>query len=194
MYQRIKFVVPPVVPFRHVPVPVEPDCAYFPVIAEQFGQLPFHELEVGRRVRASFRPSRTPSGPSSRGVLPAPVDERVVKVQSETFFMAGFGKFFYDVPSERCRIRNIIICVFRAEHGESVMVSCGEADILCARAFYGLHPFFRIEPCRAEPSRQFFILLIIDILIVEHPFPVSEHRINTPVDENAEPCFPELLP
>ena len=79
------------------------------------------------------------------------------------------------------------------ENGKAIMVPGSNAYIFCSRQFYCLHPLVGIEVHRIEPSCQFLILLVIDLLVVHYPLTVTQHGVDSPMDEYSKTGLSKLL-
>ena len=66
------------------------------------------------------------------------------------------------------------------------MMAGGEADVSGAGILDGFGPFRGVEIYGIERRRRFGILLGFRT-IVELPFPLAEHAVDAPVDEDSEP-------
>ena len=195
MDMRIDIIIPPVewhFVAVMVPVTVKPDSPYLSVLCHQFGDLILHEGTVGVVVlRISFS-SGIESGPAYWVVFACPVQEGIVEMQGYALFTAGLCKLSDDIPLERGCIDYVIIRHRRIEHREAVMMTRGECYILCSRCLDGLHPFTRIERGRIEASRRFGIFLSIQAA-VQIPLALSEHAVDSPMDEYSETHVLESL-
>ena len=66
------------------------------------------------------------------------------------------------------------------------MVTARDGDVLRARTFDGAHPFFGIKAVRIKRIGCFGILLRIHAGNVHKPFAIAIHRVDSPMDKNAE--------
>ena len=108
-------------------------------------------------------------------VLPAPVYMGIVKVEPYPLLVALICNLSQDIPFERGSINGVVRAGLGMENGKSIMVPGSNAYIFCSRQFYCLHPLVGIEVHRIEPSCQFLILLVIDLLVVHYPLTVTQH-------------------
>ena len=194
--QSVQFVQAPVEPgiFVLVPHAVEPDCPHRAVLREQLGELRLHEVEIGLRILLFGRTSRAAPRAAARGVLPPPVDERIVEMDAQTLPAALFGQLLHHVASERRGVRDVVGRLRRAEHRESVVVARREADVAGSCLAEGRHPRLCVECRRTERPGELLVFVVVDVLVGHHPFALSEQGVETPVEEDAEPSIGESLP
>ena len=63
--------------------------------------------------------------------LAVPVDMRIVKMQPDTLLAASLRQFAQHIAAERGGIDDVVVGKGGIEHGESLVVARGEADIPC---------------------------------------------------------------
>ena len=168
------------------PVAVEPDAADGAVVGEKFGNLLTHEVQVmgiiglGIAVAAGI-------------VVAAPVQQGIIEIQADSLCVAGVGQLLDGIPVPGRGVHHIVGRGLGGEHGEAVMVTGGDGDILGAGSLDLAHPLPGVESGRIETARIRGIRFIRDLLIVHHPFALGQHGIHAPVDENAEFLVAELF-
>ena len=133
MNQGILFSQSPVkilVDFPMIPYSVKPDCSDRSIVGEQLCQLVVHKLVIGIPV-SMFGTSGIMSGISVRIIiLTRPVKMRIIQMQFDSLLLTFLGKFLDDIPLERSCIYNVIIRIAGIKHGESVMMTGCDANIL----------------------------------------------------------------
>ena len=196
MYEAVKLPEPPVERgiLILIPYAVEPDGSHGPVLREQLGELRLHEGEVGVGILLFGIAARAAPGPPARGILPPPVDERVVEVYAEPLPVALLGQFTHHVARKGRGLHDVVGRLGRAEHRESVVVARCEADVAGPRLAKCRNPFPGVEPCRVECSGELRIFVAVDVEVGHHPFALPEQGIETPVDEDSETGVGELPP
>ena len=169
-----------------VPYAVEPDGADFPVAREQLGQLCVHKRLVLLPILLIRGSSGAFSRASERVVGSSPVEVRVVEVQGDAVSLAGLAQLLENVALEGCRLDGVVVAGRRVPQRETVVVARGDGDVLRAASLDGLDPLVGVEQRGIERGGEFRILLIVDVAVLHHPFALSEHRVEAPVQEDAE--------
>ena len=120
----------------------------------------------------------------------APVERRIIKANFHSFFPARLHIFFNKIPmcsSFHCGK----ITAFRIEQAKAIVVACCQHHVLHPRCLCIFGPLFRIKIFCKKVILQCLILPHIQMLIHQHPFPFSEHRIYSPVNKHAKLRIPE---
>ena len=176
-----------------VPPAVEPDAVHAPVVGQQFGELLLHKLEIPIVVLPVGGASRPFSRAPERIVGPLPVEVAIIKMQRQPLFVASVGQIGQHVVGVGRAVDDVVGGSGRLEHGEAVVVTRGECDILRPSILEGLHPFVGIELRRIEAVGQMAVFLIVDVAVVHHPFALSQHGVDAPMEEDAEFLVLKLL-
>ena len=138
-------------------------------------------------------PACSQSCTSLRIVLPSPVQVRVIQVQLDAVPSAGIGQLFDDVPFERCSVHGVVCAGRRLEEREAVVVACGDGDVLCAGCLYRRYPCVGIELGGIECFCQLGVFPVVDVPVCHHPFARTDHRVESPMQEDAELLVLELF-
>ena len=187
-----------------LPLPIEPEDSELSVILEQLSDLLFHIIHIPTKFR-SF--GRTAFPCAARKIIRMmPVHDRVIEAHLETLSSTLLSKLLEDIALKGGGVDNVIICIFRIEEAESIMMFARDHDVSHASLFSITHPFRGIESGRIELGGKFFVLLHRDLCcrqdplgMVRLPFPFAcGNRIQAPVDEQSEPglsppCHPCVL-
>ena len=73
------------------------------------------------------------------------------------------------------------------------MVARGKADILCARILERLNPSLCVEAVRVERVSSLLVLLVREFTFTEIPLALSEHTVQSPMEENYEFAICKLM-
>ena len=176
-----------------VPHAVEPDGADGAVAGEQLGELAVHEGAVV--VPAAFAGATGAEAGAATGevIVAAPVEVRIVEVQPDAVSGAGVGQLTDHVAAEGRGLDDVEVRLAGGEHGEAVVVARGDADVLRAGVGHGLDPAIGVEGGGIEAAGQPRVLVAVDVAVVHHPFAVAGHRVEPPVNEDAEAIAAERL-
>ena len=169
-----------------IPPSVKPYSSYLAVIGKEFGELIVHECIVRVPVLLVNGSACTQTCTAKRSVFTLPVDVRVVEVDVDALAVAFVGELLHDVALEWRSVYNVIVGIFRLEHRESLVVTCGEADILGTRCLYLRYPLLGAEARGIEASSQFGVLLVVEVVVGHSPFAGGEHGVESPVKEYSE--------
>ena len=180
----ILFVVPPT---------VEPDRADIAILGEQFGQLGIHEvivlLPVGIVTSLAALCACT-----SHGIIVAhPVDVAIIEVQAYALLATGLGQFLQNVLAVGCGLYDVELALLGVPHGETIVMTGGEADVLGTCCLYGTHPFTCIVPVGIESIRHLGILIAVGHCILQVPFALGKHTVDTPMQEDTQLHVTEFL-
>ena len=184
---------------RVLPFAVEPDIART-ISFDEFVDLSEHELQV-RGVIALLVAEHGLRDVPGRIVLPMPVHERIVEVELQALLVAGALELSEDVAPER-RLRDVVAVIdLRRPEREAVMVARRDRHVLRARRAEELRPLRRVVLRRIEPVHHPLVRLAFErfpaVVVVSRlqiPLALRVVRVESPVDENAEPLVGELLP
>ena len=83
-------------------------------------------------------------------------------MQFDALLVALLGKFLYDIAPEWGCINNVVVALLRVPHRETVMVTAGEADVLCSGILYCRHPCFGIKTVWVERICSLCIFRLVD--------------------------------
>ena len=180
----ILFVVPPT---------VEPDRTDIAILGEQFGQLGIHEvivlLPVGIVTSLAALCACT-----SHGIIVAhPVDVAIIEVQAYALLATGLGQFLQNVLAVGCGLHDVELALLGVPHGETIVMTCGKADVLGTCRLYGTHPFTCIIPVGIESIRHLGILIAVGHCILQVPFALGKHTVDTPMQEDTQLHVTEFL-
>ena len=114
-------------------------------------------------------------------------------MQLDAVTLAGISEFLEHVTLERRGINDIVVTGSTLEHRETVMVSRRYGDVAGAGILDGANPLVGVEARGIKASWQLGILVTVNFLVEHHPLAVGKHRIDAPMDENAEFVVLELL-
>ena len=115
-------------------------------------------------------------------------------MQFQAFFLTSLGDFPDYVTSERSGIHHIVGTRFGPEHRESVMMPCGDGEVLGSGGLEGADPLPRIELGRVEAIGKMGVFEVVEVAYLHYPFPLSEHGIYAPVNEDTETVGFEFFP
>ena len=176
-----------------VPHAVEPDGADGAVASEQLRQLAVHEGAIV--VPATFTRAAGAEAGAATGevVVAAPVEVRIVEMEPDAVSGAGVGQLTDHIAAEGRGLDDVEVRLAGGEHREAVVVARGDADVLRAGVGHGLHPAVGIEGGGIEAAGQPRVLVAVDVAVVHHPFAIAGHRVEPPVNEDAEAIAAERL-
>lgn len=114
-------------------------------------------------------------------------------MQPDTLLAASLRQFAQHIAAERGGIDDIVVGKSGIEHGESLVVARGEADVARARRLDRTHPLPRVEACGTEAARKLGVLLVIEVFVGHGPLAGSQHAVKAPMEEYPEAVVAERL-
>ena len=118
----------------------------------------------------------------------------MVEEELDPLLPARVGEHLQDVPPVGRAVDDVVVAHLGVVHREAVVVLRRDRDVLHARRLRHRHPGRGVVLHRVEGGREVALVLGDgDPLLVHHPLPVSRHRVDAPVDEEAEAGLLEPL-
>ena len=115
-----------------------------------------------------------------------PIQLRIIEEELDALTVALVGQHLQRIFLVKCTLHNVPVGDFGVEHREAIVMSRGDGDVLHPRRLRERNPCLGIEFLGIEEGWQAVVFVDFQLAVVEYPFPVAEHAVDAPVNEQAK--------
>ena len=107
-------------------------------------------------------------------------------MQLNAVSLASFCQFLDDISLKWSAINRVIATCCCFKERETIVMTCGNGDILSPSSFNCAYPSIGIKLQRVESFGQLRIFLIVNVSVGHNPFGYTHHRVEPPMQKNSK--------